>query len=63
MLTLESKATPEDRVRLLADENCLKWRQVETPTVVKKWILGLLEDPPEDVSQIKLPPSRKHSMN
>ena len=61
ILTLGSKATPEDRARLLADENCSKWRRVETPTVVKKWILGLLEHPPEDVTQIKLPPSRKHS--
>jgi len=40
----------QDKCRaLLANENCAKWRQIETRTVVRDWIIGLLEDPPQDV--------------
>lgn len=60
MLASGGRMTPEDRARLLADGNCRKWRRVETRTVVKDWILNLLEHPPEDVTQISLPPSFKH---
>ena len=61
MLFAGGEMTPETSARLLADENCRKWRQVETRTVVKDWILGLLENPPEDVKRLDLPASQKHS--
>lgn len=61
MLTAGGEMTPEKRVSLLADENCRKWRRVETRTVVKGWILGLLDNPPEDVTYLDLPASRKRS--
>ena len=44
--------TPELCEALLQDENCQKWREIETPTVVKDWILGLLTHCPEDVREI-----------
>ena len=47
--------TPEICARLLADENCAKWREIETRTVVRDWILGLLENCPEDVRSIRIP--------
>ncbi len=62
MLFADGDMTPEKSARLLADENCAKWRRVETRTVVKDWILGLLENPPEDVRNITLPLSRKHAL-
>ena len=62
MLLADGNMTPEKSARLLADENCRKWCQVETRTVVKDWILGLLENPPEDVKHLDLPASQKHSM-
>ncbi len=61
MLLAGGDMTPEKSARFLADENCRKWRQVETRTVVKNWILGLLENPPEDVKHLDLPMSQKHS--
>ena len=62
MLLADGNMTPEKSARLLADENCRKWCQVETRTVVKDWILGLLENPPEDVKHLDLPASQKHSV-
>ena len=62
MLFADGDMTPEKNARLLADKNCDKWRLVETRTVVKDWILGLLENPPEDVRNIILPLSRKHAL-
>ena len=59
MLASGGRMTPEDRARLLADKSCRTWRRLETRTVVKDWILNLLENPPEDVKQVSLPPSRK----
>ena len=47
----------------LADENCRKWRRVETRTVVKDWIFSLLENPPEDVRKIDVPASRVHPVH
>ena len=54
--------TPEGNAALLADENCEKWRQAETRTVVKQWMLALLENCPEEVRRIFVPLSRKHPM-
>ena len=50
------------RLILLADENCRKWREAETRTVAKEWMLNLLENCPEDVRRIDIPTSRKHPM-
>ena len=55
MAYADSEMTPEGNAALLADENCRKWREAETPTVVKKWILGLLENCPEDIRHIAIP--------
>ena len=60
MLSADGRMTPEDRIHLLADENCGKWRRVETRTVVKDWILSLLENRTEGMREFSLPPSRKH---
>ena len=62
MLFAGGEITPESSARLLADENCRKWRQVETRTVVKDWILGLLENNPEDVRHVAIPASQKHAV-
>lgn len=53
--------TPESCRELLADENCAKWRTADTRTVVKDWILGLLENCPEDVRSAFIPLSLKKS--
>lgn len=60
MAFVSGEMTPETCAAMLADDNCRKWREVETRTVVKRWILGLLENCPEDVRQISIPGSRKH---
>ena len=62
MLFADGDMAPNLSARLFADKNCEKWRLVETRTVVKDWILGLLENPPEDVRNIPLPQSRKHAL-
>ncbi len=62
MLFAGGEMTPEQNARLLADENCRKWRQVETRTVVKDWILGLLENAHEDVRSLDIPASQKRSV-
>ncbi len=46
---------------LLSDENCQKWRETETRTVVKEWIIGLLENCPESIREIAVPRSQKKS--
>ena len=61
MLFAGGDMTQEKSARLLADENCRKWRLVETRTVVKDWIIGLLENNPEDVRRIFVPASQKYS--
>ena len=60
MLFSGNEMTPEKNAELLADENCRKWREAEPCTVVKDWILSLLENPPEDVREIDIPASRVH---
>ena len=56
----DGNITPESSTALLADENCEKWRKAETRTVVRDWILSLLENNPESVRQITVPQSCKH---
>ena len=63
MLFAACDMTPEKNAELLADENCRKWRRVETRTVVKDWIFSLLENPPEDVRKIDVPASRVHPVH
>ena len=53
--------TKESCAALLSDENCQKWREVETRTVVKEWIIGLLENCPENIQEIAVPRSQKKS--
>lgn len=55
VLAAGSALTPEDCAAFLADVNCDKWRTVQTPTVVKAWILNLLTHRPEDVRQLTIP--------
>jgi hypothetical protein len=62
MLLAGGEMTPEKNAALLADENCRKWREAETRTVAKEWMLNLLENCPEDVRRIDIPASRKHPM-
>ena len=62
MLFAGGDMTPERSASLLADDNCRKWRRVETRTVVKDWILGLLENNPENVRCLDVPVSQKHDM-
>ena len=62
MLLESGDLTPDKSARLLADENCQKLRLVETRTVVKNWILSMLENTPEDVRHISIPASRKHNV-
>ena len=53
--------TKESCAALLSDENCQKSREVETRTVVKEWIIGLLENCPESLREIAIPRSLKKS--
>ncbi len=62
MLYISGEMTPEKNAALLADENCLKWREAKTRTVVKEWILWLLEKDPENIRQMALPQSLKHPL-
>lgn len=61
MLLVESEMNPEKNAVLLTDGNCQKWREAETRTVVKEWMLNLLENCPKDVRQLYISPSQKHS--
>ena len=60
LLLAGGEMTPEKNAALLTDENCRKWREAETRTVAKEWMLNLLENCPEDVRRIDIPSSRKH---
>ena len=55
VLAAGSALTPEDCAAFLADVNCDKWRDIQTSTVVKAWILNLLAHCPEDVRQLTVP--------
>ena len=59
LLFAGGEMTPESCAALLSDENCQKWREVETRTVVKEWMLGMLENCPEDIRQITISVFRK----
>lgn len=48
-----SRLTREDCDRLLSDPSADKWREIKPKTVVKRWILGLLESYPQDVRDIR----------
>ena len=61
MSYLSGELTPEGCAALLADDNCRKWREAETRTVVKSWIFGLLEHCPEDVRHVTVLHSQKHA--
>ncbi|MBQ8136902.1 MAG: metallophosphoesterase [Clostridia bacterium] len=61
MLYSRGELTPETSDAMLENENCRKWREIITRTVVKDWIINLLENSPENVRQISIPPSEKHS--
>lgn len=52
---LTSELDPEACARLLSDPGAQKWRAIETRTVVKKWMFGLLENCPQDVRAIDIP--------
>lgn len=39
---------------MLSAPGAMKWREIETKTVVKQWIFGLLENCPQDVRQIDI---------
>ena len=62
MMLIDSEMTPEKNAVLLRDENCLKWRKAETRTIVKEWMLNMLENCPKDVRQLYISLSQKHSL-
>ena len=49
-----SQLTEIFAAEMLDTPDAQKWREIETKTVVKKWLFGLLEDPPNDVRQIEI---------
>lgn len=51
---MTSGLTPEVCARLLRDPAAQKWREIETKTVVKKWIFGMLESGQQDVRKIDI---------
>ena len=62
MLYMSGEMTPEKNAALLADENCQKWRESKTRTVVKEWILDLLENCPDNIRRMTIPKSLKHPL-
>jgi 3',5'-cyclic AMP phosphodiesterase CpdA len=62
MLLAGGEMTPEKNAALLADDNCQKWREAETRTLAKEWMLNLLENCPEDVRRIDIPAGGKHPL-
>ena len=52
---MTSRLTEETCREMLTSPAARKWREIETKTVVKKWIFGLLENCPQDVRRIDLP--------
>ncbi len=55
---VESRVKGE-RERLLADENCEKWRRASVRAVTREWILGILDGETEDVREITVDMNRK----
>lgn len=55
MASMHSELTEAACRTLLGDPGADKWREIETKTVVKRWILGLLENYPQDVRDIDIP--------
>ena len=53
-LIFTSGLTEDICQKLLADPAAQKWREIETRTVVKRWIFGVLENCPQDVREIDL---------
>ena len=51
---LRSELDDDACARLLEAPGAQKWREIETKTVVKKWIFGLLESHPQDVRTIDI---------
>lgn len=51
---MTSRLTEEGCREMLKSPAARKWREVETRTVVKKWIFGILENCPQDVRRIDL---------
>ena len=47
-----SRLSDEACERLLSDPAADKWREIETRTVVKKWVFSVLESRPQDVRDI-----------
>ena len=56
---MSSELTNAECERLLNAPAAQKWREIETKTVVKKWIFGLLEHCPQDVREIEVFPGRE----
>ena len=54
MYSAGGELDPELCAELLSSEECRKWREIEPPTVVKDWILELLEHCPEDMRDMDL---------
>ena len=55
MAYIEERLTEEVCSDLLMDANAQKWREIETRTVVRDWILGLLASPPEPMQTLMIP--------
>lgn len=51
---MTSQLTEHLAMEMLSAPDAQKWREIETKTVVKKWIFSLLENPPDDVRQIEI---------
>ena len=51
---MTSQLTEHFSAEMLGTPDAQKWREIETKTVVKKWLLDLLENPPDDVRQIEI---------
>ena len=54
VLAMTSRLDEEVCEEMLREPAAQKWREITTKTVVKKWILGLLENRPQDVRRIEL---------
>ena len=50
----EGTLTPDICARLLEDPACAKWREIETRTVVRDWMIGMLANCPESVLRISI---------
>lgn len=54
MASSEDRLTADFCQDMLNKDACRKWREIETRTVVRDWVLGLLKTPGESVRQILL---------